>query len=219
MSLFEGVELTEEQRAAIEANAQKQYEGFESPDDVKGLKTKLEELLTEKKKAAEVAKIAEEKAKEEALKAAKKDGDISALEKSYQEKLAEKEKEINGILNSQRQSALKSEATKISAELFGERAGAFESLVKDRLTLQDGQVRVLDKQGNLVANTLDDLKTEFKSDPSFAPVIVGSKSNGGGASNSIGQGGGAAKSLSEIPLNDSKARQAAIKQRLQNRGI
>lgn len=65
-------------------------------------------------------------------------------------------------------------------------------MIRGRLKseIQNGEAitRVLDKNGQPSAMTIDDLRTEFKADASLAPVIVASKASGAGAS---GEKGGA----------------------------
>ena len=58
MNLTDGIEgLTEDQVAAINANAAKTYEGYESPEQIAGLKAAKDSLLAEKKKAEEESLI------------------------------------------------------------------------------------------------------------------------------------------------------------------
>ena len=52
------------------------------------------------------------------------------------------------------------------------------------MDIRDGKptVVVLDANGKPSAATLEELKAEFVNDPAFAPLIVGSKASGSGAS-------------------------------------
>ena len=80
LSKIEGLELSEEQRAAILAAHN---------EEVNGLKTNNTALLEEKRKAKELADEASRKAQEladkEALASAKSAGDLQALEKTLTE--------------------------------------------------------------------------------------------------------------------------------------
>lgn len=171
-------------------------------EDTTGLKAQRDALLNEKKEAQRKAKEAEDAVKAAAEEAARKNGDVSALEKSWQEKLAATEnnyknqnesltKQIHGLTVGQT-------AIKLASELaISGSADVLLPHIQSRLTVEikDGvpSVRVLDLQGKPTALTVDELKQEFISNKAFAPLIAGSKAAGGGAS--TGGGGGAAKTM------------------------
>src|SRR5574343_1731633 len=88
--------MTPEEQAAAFAEmesrlavAEEKAKGFDA------LKAKNEELLTETKAAKAARREAEEKAKAEAEELARKGGDVAALEKSWQDKLARREAELS----------------------------------------------------------------------------------------------------------------------------
>jgi hypothetical protein len=180
-------------------------EGLPQPEDVSGLKSKVEELLSEKKAAEKARREAEDAARAEREEAARKSGNVEELERSWSEKYARREAELNGMLESERGTL----STQIRDLTVGRTAtdiasalaipGSAEALlphIERRLSVEqrDGMpvVVVLDKQGKLSASTLDELKAEFANNAAFAPLIAGSKASGGGASGA-GNGGGAAK--------------------------
>ena len=66
-------------------------------EDTTGLKAQRDALLNEKKEAQRKAKEAEEAAKTLAEESARKNGDVSALEKSWQEKLAATESNYKNL--------------------------------------------------------------------------------------------------------------------------
>lgn len=180
-------------------------EGLPQPEDVSGLKSKVEELLGEKKAAEKARKDAEEQARLEREEAARKSGNVEELEKSWSEKYNRREAELNGMLEQER-GALSTQirdltvgrtATDIASALaIPGSAKALLPHIERRLSVEqrDGKpvVVVLDQQGKLSAATLDELKAEFANDTAFAPLIAGSKASGGGAAGA-GGGGGAAK--------------------------
>lgn len=164
---------------------------------VDGLKAKNDELLGETKKEREKRKELEEQLAQIQLEQAraseeshKKNGDIEALEKSYQAKL-----EKLGNESTAREKALQQQiydltvgqtATNLANELaIKGSANVLLPHIQNRLTLEtgdDGQkIRVLDLQGNISALTLDDLKQEFMANDAFKPLIVGNSASGGGA--------------------------------------
>lgn len=185
-------------------------EGLPQQEDVSGLKSKVEELLGEKKAAEKARKDAEEQARMEREEAARKSGNVEELEKSWSEKYNRREAELNGTLEQER-AALSGQirdltvgrtATDIASALAI--PGSAEALlphIERRLSVEqrDGKpvVVVLDKQGKLSASSLDELKAEFANNTAFAPLIAGSKASGGGAGGA-GNGGGAALKRSEM---------------------
>ncbi|MGY2253977.1 hypothetical protein [Pseudomonas reactans] len=180
-------------------------EGLPQPEDVSGLKSKVEELLGEKKAAEKARKDAEEQARLEREEAARKSGNVEELEKSWSEKYNRREAELNGMLEQERETlstqirdlTVGRTATDIASALaIPGSAKALLPHIERRLSVEqrDGKpvVVVLDQQGKLSAATLDELKAEFANDTAFAPLIAGSKASGGGAAGA-GGGGGAAK--------------------------
>ncbi|MFK9004016.1 hypothetical protein [Pseudomonas pergaminensis] len=180
-------------------------EGLPQPEDVSGLKAKVDELLGEKKAAEKARKDAEEQARLEREEAARKSGNVEELEKSWSEKYNRREAELNGMLEQERGTlstqirdlTVGRTATDIASALaIPGSAKALLPHIERRLSVEqrDGRpvVVVLDQQGKLSAATLDELKAEFANDTAFAPLIAGSKASGGGAAGA-GGGGGAAK--------------------------
>jgi hypothetical protein len=167
--------------------------------DVEGLKRKNQELLDEKK--------AEQRRREEAERErAKKEGDITALETSWQTRL---ETETGTLKGENQKLATQLErltvgraATELAAELAVVTNGVSSAKallphIERRLSMEttsDGEVkvRVLDTAGKPSAMTLDQLKDEFRNDPVFAPLIAASKAGGSGADGGKNNGGGGA---------------------------
>lgn len=180
-------------------------------DDSSGLVAKNKELLDELKQFKGKAREQEEAARKAAEEAAKKSGDIDALEKSWQEKL-DKANADSQAANEKLQASLNGLLVDNVAQKLASEIGlqGSESIliphIKQRLAAEerDGQHRtvVRDLEGKASALTLEELKNEFINNPAFAPVIVGSKANGGGATN--GQGGAAHTSNTPKSLEDCK---------------
>ena len=180
-------------------------EGLPQPEDVSGLKSKVQELLDEKKAADKARKDAEDQARLEREENARKSGNVEELEKSWSEKFNRREAELNGLLEQERGTlstqirdlTVGRTATDIASALaIPGSAKALLPHIERRLSVEqrDGKpvVVVLDQQGKLSAATLDELKAEFANDTAFAPLIAGSKASGGGAAGA-GGGGGAPK--------------------------
>jgi len=175
-------------------------EGFPQQEDVSGLKAKVEELLSEKKAVTERARLAAEESEKAKLDAAKKGGDVEALEKSYQQKIAEIENKFKVEIDQRDGSIIEltsgQTATKMAAELAVQ--GSADVLlphIKMRLRTEFREGKpvtvVLDKDGKPSANTVEDLKKEFISNPAFSPLIVASKASGAGRT--VSGSGGAVK--------------------------
>lgn len=180
-------------------------EGLPQPkvDDTSGLKKKVDELLAEKKKADSERKKAEDAARAAAEDAAKKTGDVTALEKSWQEKLANREAELLGenkrLDGSLRDVLVESVAKGLAGDLaIPGSANVLLPHVRARLAVDyvDGRpvTRVLDAMGKPSAATLEELKIEFAATPAFAPILAGTKASGGGAAGA-GRGGAGVKSV------------------------
>jgi hypothetical protein len=195
-------------------------EGIPQPEDVSGLKAKVDELLAEKKAASDRARQAAEEAEAAKLEAAKKGGDVEALEKSYKAKMAEIESRYKTELEQRDGSIVEltsgQTATSLAAELAIQ--GSADVLlphIKARLRTEFREGRpvtvVLDKEGKPSAATVEDLKNEFISSPAFAPLIVASKASGAGRS--LNATGGAVK---QGNLGGSKAERVAAIQAMIN---
>lgn len=140
------------------------------------------------------AKAAEQAAKDEA---ARKAGDVSAIEASWKAKLdAEIEKaaaETNRFKTMLTNLLVEKEAALMAADI-STTPSLFKRVIADRLTAElDGEqafTRVLDANGKPSAMTLEDLRKELVANKEFAGIIKGSKANGSGA-NDLPPNGGA----------------------------
>jgi chromosome segregation ATPase len=186
-------------------------EGLKAETDA--MRNKMAELLNETKTAKQKAKEEAEAAAKLAEENARKSGDVEALEKSWQEKLSKREKELQDALG-QRESWLDEmtidmAAAKLAADLDYEGSSKLLlPLIKPRLKrdVRDGKpaVTVLDATGKPSASTLEDLKNEFLSDATLAKFVKGSSATGGGAGGSKG-GSAAVKTMTRSAfetLND-----------------
>jgi hypothetical protein len=173
------VVITAEQFAAVQESVEK-------------LEAKNRELLQEKAEAKKAA----EKAIEEA---ARKNGDVEALETSWKAKLASETAERDGRLSEYQQMinrmTIGTEAQRLASALAV--PGSADVLLPHierrlQVEIKDGVpiVRVLDKNGKPSALSIDDLSKEIASTAAFAPLIVGSMASGPGHVGTKGQTGG-----------------------------
>lgn len=174
-------------------------DGAPQPEDVGSLKRALEHVRREKDEAIALAKANGSKTTEE----------IEALRKSADAQIKALKDQIAEADNRARQAFLDKSVSELAAELGGTRAGLLLPHLKNRLVVEapDGVplVRVLGKDGKASALSLEDLKTEFKKDELFAPVIQAGRASGSGASGSGSSNGGAGGSsgakAGELPPN------------------
>ncbi len=187
--------------ALYEEKEGKYYLKVEGLEDTSALKRAKDHEKEARKKAEQQLKAIQDELKtlKDQIEAnkdddAKKKGDIEALEKSWKEKLEKREAELQTRLdemsNGTRTLLVDKEAVRIASELAVE--GSADVLVphiKSRLGVEqkDGQfvTVVNDAEGKPSALTLDELKKEIAGNAAFAPVIVGSKATGGGASSQV----------------------------------
>ncbi|MCO6428900.1 hypothetical protein [Nitrosomonas communis] len=169
------------------------------PAEYESLKTQLASFqesiakLESNNKALMQEKVEAKKAAEKAaMDAAKKSGDVEAVEKSWNEKYTALESILNET--SQRYERMiqnltvGATASRLAADLAIQ--GSADVLlphISARLAVEikDDKplVRVLDKDGKPSAMSIKELQAEFAANPSFAPIIAGSKASGSGFNN------------------------------------
>ena len=172
--------------------------GVVSEESVAGLKNNHDLLLAEKKEQQRLAQAAAAEAARVAEEAARKNGDLEAIENSWKEKYANRENELNEQLKAHQQRiyglTVGQQASELAAKLAV--AGSASVLlphIQNRITLdENNNIRVLDSQGKPSAMTIDELAIEFRNNPAFKPLIAANASSGSGAAGN-GFGGGAAK--------------------------
>lgn len=172
------------------------------PEDFEALRSSVEKLEAKNRELLEEKKRAKQEAEQAALEAAKKVGDVEALEKSWKEKVQSIQQDFTGRLSQYEQmvSAMTAgaEAMKAASELaLPGSADVLLPHIQRRLSteIKDGKavVRVLDAEGKPSAMSVADLKKEIIGNPAFAPLLVGSRASGGG---NVGPGNGSQKQVS-----------------------
>ncbi len=211
--------------AALQALYEKKEDGkfhLKVEDDNKAELMRAKQHEKEKRQAAE-AKLAEiEKDKQDALDAktkaeadaAKKKGDVEALEASWEArekaavaKEAARADKAEAALNR----ALKKNVAQAMASDISTAPDLLADKIESRLSVEittdgDAITRVLDATGKPSALTVADLQKEFVDNPSYAAIIKGSDASGGGAKGGQGQGGDlGTKKLSEMTATEEAA--------------
>lgn len=176
------MEITPEVQALLDAQKADMTSAFE--DSTKGLKSKMDELLGEKK--AEQAKAAEKAAEVQAanFEKAKANKDTDSIVASYEEKLKASTDELAAMRLSNKQSAIASLASDfVSANVvddpFSRKAMSDE--YASRIDIRDGKPVVLDANGGATINSIEDLQSEFRGAGIYASHIKGTDASGGGA--------------------------------------
>lgn len=157
------------------------------------------------------------------LKGAIPKGDVDKLEGSWKQKLAAREKELSDQINgltSHLNTMLVDNVAQGLATKISKVPELMLPHIKGRLKAEfvDGKptTRILDKDGNPSALTVADLEKELFTNPTFAPIIIGSKASGSGAEG--GHGGSGAPSKLDYSKASPKEIAAHLKQRKESGG-
>jgi len=204
VSVSEFTDLSEDEQKLYssekDGNHTIKIDGLPKQEDVSGLKAKVEQLLTEAKDAKKKTKDAEKLAADAAMKKASNDGDVEALEKSWQTKydtlqagLTTERDDALGLLGREK---VHSRAVELATILAVQ--GSADVLlphIESRLSMEieDGRAVTIvnDTAGKRSALTVEELGKEIAANAAFAPLIVASNAAGGGANGK--NSGGAAK--------------------------
>jgi len=171
-----------------------------------GLRSKVDELLGEKKTASQKQREAEAAAAAEREKRAKDDGDHKALFESSEQKRGELQTQYDTLRDSIRSEKRNGEALKISSQLAsGDNVGLLSEFVARRVDVNDdGKTVVLNEDGSPSVLTLDELKTEIEKSGRFNALLDGPKSSGGGASRTGNGGAGTGTDISKMSREQKK---------------
>lgn len=178
MELEEALKLIEQQKKDIEAAKAAQ----------ESMQAKMDELLTETKKAKQKAKEEAEAAALAAQEKSKADGDYKALYEASEAERKKHQEEAQTLREQITNEKKSSEAAKIAARLSKDtaRAQLLQEKIEARLKLTDDGLKVLDESGGLTVSSIDDLVSDISKKYDF--LVDGSQASGGGAP---GGGGGA----------------------------
>jgi hypothetical protein len=190
---------------------------FSAQDErIEKMDAEINELLGEKKTAKAEATAAKKLVDEAAHKAAETGGDIEALNASWQKKFDD-QAEASALSDSTKDKALNTitvgaAANSIASELSlkGSESVLLPHINRRlKVELVDGVAKtiVLDANGKPSAQTIDELKTEFRNNAAFAPLIAGSNAGGGGTGGENNGGGAAGKTITRNEFDNMGAGQ------------
>lgn len=193
LSTIEG--LTEEQQQAIL--------GLHN-SEVSGLKTKNDELLTEKKTAAEKAAEAEQAAENARLAAQEaekqrlaNEGKFDELKALHEKEIAEKtaaandqaEKAQQALNQLHKGTALNGALSLIHDDFKGISEAMLSNMIEISYTNENAPVTAFKHNGEVVANNVDEFKSWALTQDSFKKIMNGVDSSGAGANGNNGASG------------------------------
>ena len=181
-------------------------------EDVTGLKRKIDELLTEKKTVQQKALEAEELARQETAEKLRKANDFEQLYNSSEAERQKAADELATLKANLQQQQVEGQASKVAASLTKDtaRANLLSQQISSRLSLVDGEVRVLDTNGNLTVSSVEELTQSIKAEYPF--LVDGSQAAGGGATGgSSGAGDTKQVSRSDFDAMDNRKRMSFVK--------
>ena len=181
-------------------------------EDVSGLKRKIDELLTEKKTVQQKANEAEELAKAETADKLRKANDFEQLYNSSESERQKASEELATLKANLQKQQIASQAGQVASSLTKDtaRAKLLTEQISSRLSLVDGEIRVLDGNGNLTVSTVQELTQSIKAEYPF--LVDGSQAAGGGATGGS-SGAGDAKQVSRTDFDamDNRKRMSFVK--------
>jgi chromosome segregation ATPase len=171
-------------------------------EETTGLKSKVDELLAEKKKVQSEREAAREQAKREAEEKAIAENNYKELFESQKDESNTLRQTIEKMNADMQRQKINEQAVKLAAQLTKDtgRAQLLQKEFSQRLSLVDGELRVTDPNGQLTVSSLDELVNSVKTDYPF--LVDGIQASGGGATKA--QGGAEARSK-EMSRSDFEA--------------
>lgn len=185
-------------------------------EDVSGLKSALQKEREARKEESRKASAAIEELEKLKVEEVRGKGDPNVI-KIYEDKIAELKtgaaKRESDLLGQIGQITAGETATRLASLLARSVKGAdgkdyttadvLEPILRQRLKsdFREGKpvVVVLDKAGNPTANTVEELKNEIINNPSYSPLITGSKASGAGNHGAGPGGGGVDNDIMKLP--------------------
>lgn len=160
------------------------------------MKSKMDELLGETKKAKALKKQADDDAAEISKAKAIKDNDFEQLFKSSEQQRENSDSRYSELLGKIATDKQKAEAMRISIQLAdGDNAELLSQFIAPRLKYTDDGVKILDSNGQLTVSTVEDLKAEFLNNARYSSLLKGNQSSGGSANGGQNSGSAADKIL------------------------
>jgi len=191
-----------------EAPAPKSYTQAEVDALVGGLKTKVDELLNEKKSAAQKAKDAEAEALRVSQEAAKKAGELDKFEQSLRGEFGKEREALEAQLNALRGNVLGSSKKAVLGGFAGdfiapESLDLVSQLVKTDFDGTEVKTQFTDFAGNVITTDPAEFRKWMAKHPAISHLMRADGASGGGAAGGKGNpvGGGAATDKNSVIAN------------------
>lgn len=200
MEFLNELNLEDDVKKVLSEKLQSEFQS-KLESETSGLKSKVDELLAEKKKVQQEREEARRLAKEEAEAKAKADNDYKQLFESQKQESDSLKSKLEELSTNIKRQKIGTEAAKLAARLTkdAQKAQLLQQQISQRLTLVDDEIRVADESGQLTVSTLDDLATSIKTAYPF--LVDGSQAQGGGAARGQGGAGGQQKQISRADFD------------------
>ena len=201
--------MTEEEiKAMQEENAKFKADVETLTAETGSMRTKMDDLLGEAKKAKLDRKTAEEATRLANEEKAKQDGDFEQMFKSSEESRSALQADYEDLKGTVATEKRNTAANRIAASLAeGDNAELLSSFIAPRLKYTDEGVKVLDNMGQVTVSTVDDLTQEFKNTARYSALLKGNQSSGGGANGGEKSGGAAPKTINRADWDNLNAMQ------------
>lgn len=176
--------MTDENKTANEQGEQISPEQFHALlGEIERLRKHNETLLSEKKAETEKRRTEQAEKDKQAEELARKKGDFETLEAQYKDKIAGLEKQLADQIAERNADLIKTQSVKIASQLSSSAHNQeiLQMLIEKRLTVENGEVKVTDGNGNLTISSVDELVADFKNSGKFDSLIDGTKASGTGA--------------------------------------
>lgn len=156
--------------------------------EIESLKNHNALLLSEKKTEQQRKKDA--LAEKERLEAeqARKNGDVEAITKQYETKVAELQNELARRDAAQEKALIDKTALDIASQLTDNtnNRDIIATLINNRFKVVDGQIKVLNADGEISINDLNAFKNELIASGKYDSLIAGTKATGVGSTGAKG---------------------------------
>ena len=176
--------MTDENKTVNEQGEQISPEQFQAlQGEIERLRKHNETILSEKKAETDKRRAEQAEKDKQAEELARKKGDFETLEAQYKDKIAALEKQLTDQIAERNADFIKTQSVKIASQLSSSAYNQeiLQMLIEKRLTVENGEVKVTDGNGNLTISSVDELVAEFKNSGKFDSLIDGTKASGTGA--------------------------------------
>ena len=182
---------------------EKTFTAAEVEELTKGMKSKLDELLKEKKSASQAAKDAEAARLAAEQEAARKSGEFDKFEASLRGEFEKEKGALTGKLSALESRVLGESKKAILGGFIGdfiapESVDLVAQLVKTELDGDQVKTQFTDFAGNVITTDPSEFKKWMAKHPAISHLMKADAASGGGAAGGKGSGSGAAPKFSAL---------------------